>query len=59
MFTDQSGTQPFHNYTLLSGFPQLTIRSGGDLAPANLTWGNSHSATRRRLRSAVIAMASL
>ena len=39
MFTDQSGTQIFDNYTFLDGFPQFIIRSGGDLAPANLTWG--------------------
>lgn len=39
MFTDQSGTQVFDNYTFLSGFPQFIIRSGGDLSPAGLTWG--------------------
>lgn len=39
MFTDQSGTQIFDNYTMLGGFPQFTIRSGGDLVPAGLTWG--------------------
>ncbi|MGQ0457904.1 MAG: porin [Hyphomicrobium sp.] len=39
MFTDQSGTQLFDNYTFLSGFPQFIIRSGGDLSPAGLTWG--------------------
>ena len=39
MFTDQSGTQLFDNYTFLDGFPQFIIRSGGDLAPAGLTWG--------------------
>lgn len=39
MFTDQSGTQVFDNYTFLGGFPQFIIRSGGDLVPANLTWG--------------------
>ncbi len=39
MFTDQSGTQIFDNYTFLSGFPQFIIRSGGNLTPANLTWG--------------------
>jgi hypothetical protein len=39
MFTDQSGTQIFDNYTFLAGFPQFIIRSGGDLAPAGLTWG--------------------
>lgn len=39
MFTDQSGTQLIDNYTFLAGFPQFTIRSDGDLAPANLTWG--------------------
>jgi predicted porin len=39
MFTDASGTQLFDNYTFLSGFPQFIIRSGGDLNPAALTWG--------------------
>lgn len=39
MFTDQSGTQLFDNYTFLSGFPQFVIRSGGDLNPGGLTWG--------------------
>ncbi|MEQ1716010.1 MAG: porin [Hyphomicrobium sp.] len=39
MFTDQSGTQMFDNYTFLAGFPQFTVRSGGDLNPAPLTWG--------------------
>ena len=39
MFTDQSGTQVIDNYTLLAGFPQFTIRSDGNLAPAALTWG--------------------
>jgi Gram-negative porin len=39
MFTDQSGTQILDNYTFLAGFPQFTIRSGGNLAPAGLTWG--------------------
>lgn len=39
MFTDQSGTQLFDNYTFLSGSPQFIIRSGGDLTPAGLTWG--------------------
>lgn len=39
MFTDQSGTQIFDNYTFLSGFPQFIIRSGGNLTPASLTWG--------------------
>jgi hypothetical protein len=39
MFTDKSGTQIIDNYTFLSGFPQFIIRSGGDLAPAALTWG--------------------
>jgi hypothetical protein len=41
MFTDQSGTQLFSNYTFLSGFPQFIIRSGGDLAPAALTFGQA------------------
>ena len=39
MFTDVSGTQIFDNYTFLDGFPQFIIRSGGDLSPAGLTWG--------------------
>lgn len=39
MFTDQSGTQVFDNYTFLGGFPQFIIRSNGDLDPAGLTWG--------------------
>lgn len=39
MYTDQSGTQVFDNYTFLGGFPQFIIRGGGDLAPVGLTWG--------------------
>jgi len=39
MFTDGSGTQIFDNSTFLDGFPQFIIRSGGDLSPASLTWG--------------------
>ena len=39
MFTDQSGTQLIDNYTFLDGFPQFIIRSGGNLAPPSLTWG--------------------
>jgi hypothetical protein len=39
MFTDKSGTQIIDNYTFLDGFPQFVIRSGGDLVPASLTWG--------------------
>ncbi|MBN8910689.1 MAG: porin [Rhizobiales bacterium] len=39
MFTDLSGTQIIDNYTFLAGFPQFTIRSGGDLNPPGLTWG--------------------
>lgn len=39
MFTDQSGTQIIDNYTFLDGFPQFVVRTGGDLLPANLTWG--------------------
>lgn len=39
MFTDQSGMQIIDNYTFLAGFPQFIIRSGGNLAPASLTWG--------------------
>lgn len=38
MFTDQSGTQVFDNYTMLGGFPRFSIRSGGDLTPPQLTW---------------------
>lgn len=38
MFTDQSGTQIFDNYTFLSGFPQMILRSGGNLSPP-VTWG--------------------
>ena len=38
MFTDQSGTQVFDNYTFLDGFPQFIIRSGGNLTPP-ITWG--------------------
>ena len=39
MFTDKSGTQIIDNDTFLDGFPQFIIRSGGDLSPAGLTWG--------------------
>lgn len=39
MFTDKSGTQIIENYTFLDGFPQFIIRSGGNLVPASLTWG--------------------
>ena len=39
MFTDLSGTQVIDNYTFLGGFPQFIIRTDGNLAPANLTWG--------------------
>jgi predicted porin len=39
MFTDQSGTQIIANYTFLDGFPQFIVRSGGDLSPSTLTWG--------------------
>jgi hypothetical protein len=39
MFTDLSGTQIIDNYTFLDGFPQFVIRSGGDLTPSALTWG--------------------
>lgn len=39
MFTDQSGTQIIDNYTFLAGFPQFTVRSGADLFPAALTYG--------------------
>ena len=39
MFTDKSGTQIIDNYTFLDGFPQFIVRSGGNLTPASLTWG--------------------
>jgi hypothetical protein len=39
MLTDESGTQIIDNYTLFDGFPQFIIRSGGDLKPSALTWG--------------------
>jgi hypothetical protein len=39
MFTDKSGTQIIDNYTFLDGFPQFVVRSGGDLDPSSLTWG--------------------
>jgi predicted porin len=39
MFTDQSGSQLISNYTFFSGFPNFVIRSGGNLVPATLTWG--------------------
>jgi predicted porin len=39
MGTDQSGTQVIDSYTFLAGFPQFIVRSGGDLNPAGLTWG--------------------
>ena len=39
MGTDQSGTQIIDSYTFLAGFPQFIIRSGGDLSPSGLTWG--------------------
>ncbi len=39
MFTDKSGTQIVDNYTFLDGFPQFVVRSGGDLVPTSLTWG--------------------
>ncbi|MFA5952737.1 MAG: porin [Hyphomicrobium sp.] len=39
MFTDQSGTQIIDNYTFLDGFPQFVVRTGGDLTPASLSWG--------------------
>lgn len=38
MFTDQSGTQIFDNYTFLDGFPQFVLRSGGNLTPP-VAWG--------------------
>jgi predicted porin len=39
MGTDQSGTQIIDSYTLLDGFPQFIIRTGGNLAPPSFTWG--------------------
>lgn len=39
MFTDKSGTQIIDNYTFLDGFPQFIVRSGGNLSPSGLTWG--------------------
>lgn len=38
MFTDQSGTMLFDNYTFFSGFPQFNLRDSGALSP--VTWGN-------------------
>ncbi len=40
MFTDQSGTQVFDNYTFLSGFPQFFLRDGTTGALSGVTWGN-------------------
>ncbi len=40
MFTDQSGTQIFDNYTFLSGFPQFNLRDSTTGALAPVTWGN-------------------
>lgn len=40
MFTDQSGTQIFDNYTFLSGFPQFFLRDGTTGALSGVTWGN-------------------
>jgi hypothetical protein len=40
MFTDLSGTQIIDNYTFLDGFPNFVIRTGGNLVPGGLTWGN-------------------
>lgn len=40
MFTDQSGTQVFDNYTFLDGFPQFFLRSKTTGALAGVTWGN-------------------
>lgn len=39
MGTDQSGTQVIDSYTFLAGFPQFIVRSSGNLAPPELTWG--------------------
>ena len=40
MFTDQSGTQVFDNYTFLAGFPQFNLRNAATGALSNVTWGN-------------------
>ena len=40
MFTDQSGTQIFDNYTFLSGFPQFFLRDRTTGALSGVTWGN-------------------
>ena len=40
MFTDQSGTQVFDNYTFLDGFPQFFLRNKATGALAGITWGN-------------------
>ncbi|MGL4396980.1 MAG: porin [Hyphomicrobium sp.] len=40
MFTDQSGTQVFDNYTFLAGFPQFLLRDSATGALSNVTWGN-------------------
>jgi predicted porin len=40
MFTDQSGTQVFDNYTFLDGFPQFFLRDKATGALSGVTWGN-------------------
>ena len=40
MFTDQSGTQVFDNYTFLNGFPQFFLRNSTTGALSKVTWGN-------------------
>lgn len=40
MFTDQSGTQVFDNYTFLDGFPQFRLRDSATGALSGVTWGN-------------------
>lgn len=40
MFTDQSGTQVFDNYTFLDGFPQFFLRNKTTGALSGVTWGN-------------------
>jgi Gram-negative porin len=40
MFTDQSGTQVFDNYTFLDGFPQFFLRNATTGALSGVTWGN-------------------
>ncbi|MGD9712897.1 MAG: porin, partial [Thermomicrobiales bacterium] len=39
MFTDESGTMLFDNYTFFAGFPQFYVRNNGAL-DTSMTWGN-------------------